>query len=63
AGSPLEMSTRLPDEMNLALFMFQEPMPSLIALKLLAHGLRLVATCPLAALTYLILRACSGDEV
>ena len=29
----------------------------------LAHGLRLVATCPLAALTYLILRACSGDEV
>ena len=28
-----------------------------------AHGLRLVATCPLAALTYLILRVCSGDEV
>ena len=31
--------------------------------EIVAHGLRLVATCPLAALTYLILRVCSGDEV
>jgi hypothetical protein len=28
-----------------------------------AHGLRLVATCPLAALTYLFYWVCSGDEV